>query len=207
MRNSHRHRFTAALAVGALGLVACSAGAGNGGTSAPSEAQEDASVSIGLAAVPANLDFTTTGGAAIFEALLYNVYEGLVRLDEEGAVEPLLAESWEISEDGLEYTFNLREDVTFHDGTEFDAETVKFSLERLDEWTANTPDNLAAIDHVEVHSPTEATVVLSEPTMMPSSGWPVHWVPCSLRIRWMTSLLRPTELALSPWSPTRTRCR
>lgn len=163
MRNSHRHRFTAALAAGVLGLTACSAGADAGGASGSGEAQEDASVSIGLAAVPANLDFTTTGGAAIFEALLYNVYEGLVRLDGEGTVEPLLAESWEISEDGLEYTFTLRDDVTFHDGTEFDAETVKFSLERLDEWTANTPDNLSAIDRVEVNSTTEVTVVLSEP--------------------------------------------
>ena len=161
MRNPHRHRLAAALAVGALGLTACSAGSEDGADG--SGPAQDASVSIGLAAVPANLDYTTTGGAAIFEALLYNVYEGLVRLDDEGEVEPLLAESWEVSEDGTEYTFTLREDVTFHDGTPFDAEIVKFSLERLDEWTANTPDDLAAIDSVEVESPTEATVVLSEP--------------------------------------------
>ena len=138
MRNPHRHRLTAVLALGVLGLTACSAGSEDGADDAGQG--QDASVSIGLAAVPANLDYTTTGGAAIFEALLYNVYEGLVRLDDEGEVEPLLAESWEISEDGTEYTFTLRDDVTFHDGTPFDAEIAKFSLERLDEWTANTPD-------------------------------------------------------------------
>ena len=161
MRTPHRHGLAAALAVAALGLTACSAGSEDGADDAGPA--QDASVSIGLAAVPANLDYTTSGGAAIFEALLGNVYEGLVQLDEHGEVEPLLAESWEISEDGTEYSFTLREDVTFHDGTPFDAEIVQFSLERLDEWTANTPDNLAAIDQVEVDSPTEVTMVLSEP--------------------------------------------
>lgn len=167
MKITDPRSLTAALAIGGLALSACGAGAeestvpdeGNGGTA------EDASagISIGMFAVPANLDFTTTGGAAIFEALLYNVYEGLVRIDSEGEIQPLLAESWEVSDDGLEYTFQLREGVTFHDGTQFDAEIVQFSLERLDEWTANTPENLAAIDHVEIIDDYEVSVVLSEP--------------------------------------------
>ncbi|MDZ5078089.1 ABC transporter substrate-binding protein [Nesterenkonia sp. HG001] len=159
--------LTAVLAIGALTLMtACDAGADD---ASPAEGTDsdgvvaDASVSIGMFAVPANLDFTTTGGAAIFEALLYNVYEGLVRVDSQGELQPLLAESWEISDDGLEYTFQLRESVTFHDGTAFDAEIVKFSLERLDEWSANTPEDLSAIDSVEVVDDHEVTVVLSEP--------------------------------------------
>ena len=43
---------------------------------------------------------------------------------------PLLAESWEQSEDGLEYTFQLKEGVTFHDGTEFNADAVCFNFDR-----------------------------------------------------------------------------
>lgn len=169
--------LTAAAAIGTLTLTACGAGAddstttgddgnGNGvetdGNGAGGEASE-ASISIGMFAVPANLDYTTTGGAAIFEALLYNVYESLVRIDADGEIQPLLAESWEISDDGLEYTFQLRQGVTFHDGAEFDAENVKFSLERLDEWAANTPELLSAIDSVEIVDDHEVTVVLSEP--------------------------------------------
>lgn len=161
--------LTAGLAVGALTLTACGAGGddatngGDSGTEAGTGAASDANVSIGMFAVPANLDFTTTGGAAVFEALLYNVYEGLVRLDADGEVQPLLAESWEISDDGTEYTFQLQEGVTFHDGTEFNADIVKFSLERLDEWSANTPEMLSAVDSVEVIDDHEVTVHLSEP--------------------------------------------
>lgn len=162
----------------AVALAACSAGSPDPGTQDTSpEAGEtdetdepdesvvldDTTVRLGLAAVPASLDFTTAGGAAIFQALVGNVYEGLVQLDQNGDIQPLLATDWTISEDGLRYTFTLRDDVTFHDGASFTAENVQFSLERLGEWSANTPVNLAAIDHVEVESPTEATVVLSEP--------------------------------------------
>jgi peptide/nickel transport system substrate-binding protein len=50
--------------------------------------------------------------------------------DESTAVEPGLAESWEISDDGLVYTLHLRQGVKFHDGTDFNAEAVKFNLER-----------------------------------------------------------------------------
>lgn len=169
--------LAAAVAIGALILTACDAGAedaaspdddqtenGDGGAEASDDSGDpDAHVSIGMFAVPANLDYTTTGGAAIFEALLYNVYEGLVRIDSEGEIQPLLAESWEISDDGLEYTFQLQEGVTFHDGAEFNAENVKFSLERLDQWSANTPELLSAIESVEIVDDYEVTVVLSEP--------------------------------------------
>ncbi|MFD2671059.1 staphylopine-dependent metal ABC transporter substrate-binding lipoprotein [Marinicrinis sediminis] len=58
------------------------------------------------------------------------VYESLVENTEEG-IKPLLAESWEISEDGKQYTFHLREGVTFHDGEPFDAEAVKKNIEAV----------------------------------------------------------------------------
>ncbi len=59
------------------------------------------------------------------------VFEHLVRLRTDGQdVEPALATAWEISRDGKAYTFHLRKDVLFHDGTRFDAEAVRFSFER-----------------------------------------------------------------------------
>lgn len=61
---------------------------------------------------------------------ILNVHDPLVRLDENGKLLPALAESWKISDDGLEYTFYLRKNVTFHDGTTFTAKDVKYTLER-----------------------------------------------------------------------------
>ena len=62
-----------------------------------------------------------------------NLYETLVNLDEQGTtVVPSLAEKWESSEDGLTYTFQLRKDVKFHDGTDFNADAVMKNFER---WT------------------------------------------------------------------------
>lgn len=58
------------------------------------------------------------------------LYEGLVRFDEELRFEPALATDWRVSDDGLTWTFHLREGVRFHDGTTFNAEAVKFNLER-----------------------------------------------------------------------------
>lgn len=58
------------------------------------------------------------------------VYESLVENTKEG-IKPLLAESWEISSDGKTYTFHLRKNVTFHDGTPFNAEAVKKNIEAV----------------------------------------------------------------------------
>jgi ABC-type dipeptide/oligopeptide/nickel transport system permease component/ABC-type transport system substrate-binding protein len=85
---------------------------------------------IGMQLEPPVLDPTANPAAAIAEALYGNLYEGLVRFAPDGSVLPSLAESWEISEDGLTYVFHLRAGVRFHNGAAFDAATAKFSLDR-----------------------------------------------------------------------------
>jgi len=63
---------------------------------------------------------------------LANIYEPLLYVNPPGSAEPYtpcLATSWEVSDDGMEWTFNLREGVTFHDGEPFNAEAVKYSIE------------------------------------------------------------------------------
>lgn len=90
--------------------------------------QTDLTLAIQLE--PPHLDPTSAAAGAIDSVLYSNVFEGLTRFTETGAVVPGLAREWEISEDGLTYTFRLAEGVTFHDGTTFDAEDVKFSLDR-----------------------------------------------------------------------------
>jgi peptide/nickel transport system substrate-binding protein len=62
---------------------------------------------------------------------LNQITEGLVERDIDRNIIPGLAESWEVSEDGLTYTFYLREGVKFHDGTDFDAEDVKWTMDQV----------------------------------------------------------------------------
>jgi peptide/nickel transport system substrate-binding protein len=161
-------RRAAAILAATLAVVlsACNAGSSGGGSGSGGGGDENAVV-IGLALEPENLDFTRTDGAAIPQALLVNVYEGLVKLDpESGEIVPLLAESWTVSKDRKTYDFKLQEGVKFSNGDDFDAEAVKFSIERVksDDWTISLKSAMDVVDRVEVVSPTEARVVLSKPS-------------------------------------------
>ena len=126
-------------------------------------AKDDITVAMQLE--PPHLDPTSAAAGAIDSVLYTNVFEGLTRFMGDGSVVPGLAESWEISEDGLTYTFKLREGVTFHDGTTMDAEDVKFTLDRINaEDSANAQKALyAAISQVNVIDPQTVEVKLSEP--------------------------------------------
>ena len=79
---------------------------------------------------PATLDylFGKDFGA---QTVMTNIYNPLVRLDYEFKPHPELAESWEISSDGLTYTFKLRTDVKWHDGTMFKAQDVEFTFKDM----------------------------------------------------------------------------
>ncbi|MEM6407781.1 MAG: ABC transporter substrate-binding protein [Pseudomonadota bacterium] len=96
-------------------------------------------VTIGLQLEPPHLDPTSAAAGAIDQVLYSNVFEGLTRFSSDGSVGPGLAESWEVSEDGVIYTFTLRDGVSFHDGTRFEASDVVFSLDR-----ARGPDSTNA---------------------------------------------------------------
>ncbi|MCP4821736.1 MAG: ABC transporter substrate-binding protein, partial [Shimia sp.] len=87
-------------------------------------------ITVALQLEPPHLDPTSAAAGAIDSVLYSNVFEGLTRFASDGAIIPGLAKSWEISEDGLTYTFMLNEGVTFHDGSAMDADDVKFSLDR-----------------------------------------------------------------------------
>lgn len=67
------------------------------------------------------------------------IYDNLVYLDDQGRITPWLATSWEISPDGKSYTFHLRHDVTFSDGTKFDAEAVRINLEHMRDPATKSP--------------------------------------------------------------------
>lgn len=86
---------------------------------------------VGQIAEPKSLDPHAVTAVNDFR-ILVNLYDGLVRYkDGTLEVEPSLAESWTISDDGKSYTFKLRSGVTFHDGSPFNAEAVKFNFDRM----------------------------------------------------------------------------
>lgn len=98
---------------------------------AAQDAPQGGTVIVGLVAEPTSLD---PGQLTDINSmrLVRNIYDGLTGF-EPGTftIKPLLAESWEISEDGQTYTFNLRDGVSFHDGTPFNADAVKFAFDRM----------------------------------------------------------------------------
>lgn len=88
------------------------------------------SVVLALALEPPGLDPTAGAASSIGEVVLYNIFETLTKINPDGSVSPLLAESWEVSPDLKTTTLRLRRGVTFHNGAPFNAECVKFSFER-----------------------------------------------------------------------------
>ena len=129
------------------------------GFAAQGQAQDDNMLIMARAVDATGLDpHTQTAFASL--RLLELIYEPLVRTDENLNIVPALAESWEFSDDGLQLTFHLRQGVKFHDGSDFTADDVIASYERiLDEDTGSaTRTNLLSIESME--APDDYTVVL-----------------------------------------------
>lgn len=111
-------------------LAACGGNEGGiseEGTSAG--AVTDTTIRVGISSTP-DLDPAVAHTDSSTQAMA-NLYDTLVFTPADGTIKPRLAESWEASEDGLQYTFKLAEGVKFHDGSEVTAADVKFSMERL----------------------------------------------------------------------------
>ena len=123
------------------------------------------SVVIGMQLEPPNLDPTGGAAAAIDEVVYSNIYEGLTRFRADGSVTPGLAKSWTISDDGLVYTFKLQENVKFHNGNDFDASDVQFSINRArDENSTNAQKGLLkGISSVDVVNSSVVKITLSNP--------------------------------------------
>ncbi|HEX2556002.1 MAG TPA: ABC transporter substrate-binding protein [Microvirga sp.] len=131
----------------------------------PAEAAKTSLV-VGMAVEPPGLDPTIAAPVAIREVTWVNLYEGLVRIDREGKVQPLLAKSWEVSPDGLAYTFRLQTGVKFHDGSAFDSADVKFAFDRArDPKSTNAQKQIfAPIDAIETPDPATVVIRLKQPS-------------------------------------------
>ncbi|HEX7438117.1 MAG TPA: ABC transporter substrate-binding protein [Caldimonas sp.] len=150
MMNS-RTRFFAIAALAALVALPLGVAA---------QARNDSLV-LGMVLEPPALDPTTAPAAAIGEIVHYNVLEGLTKINMDGSIVPLLAESWSIDPDGKVYTFRLKKGVKYHDGEAFDSSDVKFSFERAKATTSTNKAKKAVFDNISrIETPDPYTVLL-----------------------------------------------
>ncbi len=128
------------------------------------------------------------------------VYAGLVRADENLQMQPYIAEDWEYSEDGLEWTFFLRDDVYFHDGEQLTSADVAYTFEAIlhPEYTGARASLYQAID--EVQTPDEYTVrfILSEPFAPLLSNLTVGILPSHLFRDTPIAQMRELDVNLEP---------
>lgn len=121
---------------------------------------------MGLSAEPATLDPHIQSGQAT-RVIKQNIYRGLVAFQEDEQIDMELADSYVISDDDLVYTFKIKEDVVFHDGSPVTAEDVKFSIERImDESVGATFGNdfSLVVDRCEVVDEKTVDIILKAPT-------------------------------------------
>ena len=133
-------------------------------TAAGAWAAPDA-ITLGMVLEPPNLDPTGGAAAAIDEVVYANLFEGLTRFGPDGSILPALAASWDVEEDGRVYVFHLQEGAQFHDGADFTAEDVVFSLDRAraDDSTNAQKALFQGIESVEAVDPATVRVTLTAP--------------------------------------------
>ncbi|WP_299740134.1 ABC transporter substrate-binding protein [uncultured Roseobacter sp.] len=129
---------------------------------------------------PQTMDPHAVNSAPVL-GFLNNVYEGLVRRGKDMSIEPALATAWEPIGAGEGWRFTLREGVTFHDGSTFDAQDVLFSYERASDEGSDTRSWFAPVSEVRVVDDYTVDILTSAPNpifpdsianwMILDSGW------------------------------------
>lgn len=162
-RRTRRLSVISAIAATAIILTAC-AGDPEPAETAIGEPDPAATLTVGLVLEPSNLDIRRTSGAALEQILIDNIYEGLVTRTQDNEIEPLLASDYEVSPDGLTYTFTLNEGVTFHSGEALTSADVVASYEavRTDD-TLQGNAEFANVASIVAADATSVVITLVEP--------------------------------------------
>jgi peptide/nickel transport system substrate-binding protein len=170
-RRAFLARIPLALAAGGL-LAACGGAAapttGGGGPSTASAAAGGGSgsggstLTIALDAFPPKMD-PMQSTAYVDRQVYMAVYDALVTFDKSLAIKPGLADSWEISQDGLTYTFHLHPGISFHDGTPFNAQAVVFNTKRYQDPSSPRRSEIALVDSVEAQGDYTVVYKLKSP--------------------------------------------
>lgn len=118
----------------------------------------------GMQTDPVGLDPHITNATAT-RNMLENVYDTLVAFDSSLRIVPALAESWTVSDDGLVWTFDLRDGVTFHNGEPLEASDVVFSIHRIKDPAVASPraDDFAVVSAIEAPDADTVVMTLSQP--------------------------------------------
>jgi len=156
--------LTAALTSAVLALSACGGGAQTAEVS--STAPTDRTLKLAFLDDPGQPPDPDVFYAGQGLVLQQNLYEGLLQYapgTDTPEVQPALATEWTASPDGTEYTFTLREGVTFHDGTPFDSSAVKASFDRRAAVGQGPSYMVSGVASVEATSPTQVVVRLTQP--------------------------------------------
>ncbi|SJN31363.1 Dipeptide-binding ABC transporter, periplasmic substrate-binding component (TC 3.A.1.5.2) [Microbacterium esteraromaticum] len=158
-RRSARLAAIGILAAGALVLSACT-GAPEPAPTTSGKPDPDATLTVGLVLEPTNLDIRHTSGAALEQVLVDNIYEGLLARTQDNKIEERLASSYNVSPDGLVYTFTLNPDVTFHDGAAMTSADVVASYETV-KTDASVQGNAQFTGVTAITAPDAATVEIA----------------------------------------------
>ncbi len=122
--------FSAAAGCGRGAAAGTAATSAAGGAASSEKSKTSDTLIYGSAADPRGLDPALVDDIESVK-LMCNIYEGLLKYKKDSTeVEPSLAESWDVSKDGLAYVFHLRKGVKFQDGTDFNAQAVKYNIDR-----------------------------------------------------------------------------
>jgi peptide/nickel transport system substrate-binding protein len=188
--STRREFLTSLLSAGAMGLiVACGGGAGGQapanpttapaqpaapGAPAPTQAAPAQAANKQPAAAGGSITFALENDVIDFDPMRsrafvdrnvhYQIYDSLVRVDSSGKIIPWLAEKWDTAGDGRQVTFSLRKDVKYHDGAPFDAESVKWNIDRYRTTQGSARSGeLAPIESVDVVDPATVRFNLKTP--------------------------------------------
>src|SRR5579871_2567320 len=134
------------------------------------------SLVMGMAIEPPGLDPTLAAPVAIGQVVWQNLFQGLVRLDRDGKVQPQLAQSWTIAADGLTYTFKLQTAAKFQNGVPFDSSVAKFSLDRARAADSVNPQKqfYTVITSIDMPAPDTLVLHLDKPSglLLYRLAWP-----------------------------------
>lgn len=145
-----------------VALIACIAVVNSRSRETATPTQSD-SVAIGIKLAPVSLDIRNQSGSALEQLLIGNVYEALVSRNSNNEVEPGLAKSWTISNDGLTYTFKLNEHMNFSNGDTLDATDVAWSINQLKAKQYYNSDQVENLKQASAPDATTVKLTLSRP--------------------------------------------
>ena len=161
---ARRYLISAVAIAGTLAFAGCAGGGGGGGAPAgPPVEGGDAVFAVDSAFFGFDPNVTP---AAQDARVLRQMFDSLLYLDDSGELQPWLAEEWSVSDDGLTYEFELRDDVTFWDDTAWNAEALCFNLDRIVDPEAGSIYAVGLVGPYESCEATDefsATVTLSAP--------------------------------------------